>query len=123
MPLGKEVSAAPENPTTLAFSLNLTIPLRIFCVETALGKGKVKLSDLQGIFLQNHGCKWLTATVTFSEKSRSWDKASQEANSSTIAHKKNPKDSLRDKDHLPLFWYGEQIFFKPKVLLNLTESM
>lgn len=83
--------------------------LKIVDVETALGKGKVKLSDLQEIFLQNHGCKWLTATV--SEKSRSWDISSLEANPSTIAHKKSPKDSLRNKDHLPLFWYGEQIFF------------
>lgn len=99
--------------------------LKIFYLETALGKGKVKVSDLQEIFfLQNHGCKWLTATATVSEKSRCWDISSVEANPSTIAHKKPPKDSLRNKDHLPLFWYGAADFFlKPKVLLNLTESM
>lgn len=65
--------------------------LKIFYVETALGKGNVKESDWQEIFLQNHGCKWLTATAIISEKNRSWDISSLEANPSTIAHKKTPK--------------------------------
>lgn len=74
---------------------------------------KVKILDLHEIFLQNHGCKWLIATATVSEKSRSWDISSLEANPSTIAHTKKPqlKDSLRNKDHLPLFWYGAADFF------------
>lgn len=66
--------------------------LKILYIETALGKGKVEVSDLQeSFFLQNHGCKWMTATATVSEKSRCWDISSLEANPSTIAHKKTPK--------------------------------
>lgn len=95
--------------------------LKIFYIETALGKGKVKESDWQEIFLQNHGCKWLTATATVSEKNRSWDISSLEANPSTIAHKRYI-DKQRPSATV-LVWSSRFFFCKPKVLLNLTESM
>lgn len=90
--------------------------LKIFYLETALGKGKVKVSDLQEIFfLQNHGCKWLTATATVSEKSRCWDISSLEANPSTIAHKKKPQRFIKkQRPSATVLVWSSRFFFKAK---------